>query len=814
MRLARVAFLSGLAAAALVFGSFSVWPVPDFVIEALGGATGVRREGGVRVRYQPAAGQEEAAARLAGSVLGGREGSLLLLEYPGLEVQDEPSLRAMLERGGLRVREVLESTSYAIALYERHSSEGQELGAVVGEVDMWIPDNGKRHVDYFLKAPTRSELERAVAAAAESGLPPPPGSEVAYERQQAQAPSEEQPQGTPAFWRSYVIRQQDALDGSMVEAAEVSHAPDTDRPQVLLTLTAAGRERFCEISSRALGHKLATLMGDEILSAPYINGPVCGGEIAVRLGGEDLGQQTQKARVLARLLPLPPLPRGGGVVSIEEVAAASQGLLLLAARALLGLAVGVLVGVLTLGLLRWAQPRWIPATPRWPGRFPWKRLGITLLAPLGLVAGAYIPLPGVNVDWLIAQINPGALRNLPPLHAASLGVTPVLNAFVLVEVIALAVPALRWRRHDPRGRRGLGRAVAAVTLALALAQGWFISKYLTLVFDAMGRDTGLVFQLGVTASLACGAMLLAVLAGVINEHGLGNGYGVLVTCGALLELTELTEAQRMILHVPHGMAIIGTIGITAVFLRWRVGGAADKDGDMRLRLPTSSLVPLLHAGGLLLLIGGLSMVGLFQPVMKDGLTRVQAVLASPWTWLAFVLGLVVLWSWLLARPSLLAAAAKSAGLAPPSMTTWARATGLSAAMSGSVALLYLAVPGTSELVSTSVAMFCTAAVMDVFVDARARRAQLVPVAVLHQVQRGDVVEHVLGSAAIPFHLRDAHLRTLLAFFGPYVPVTVLVPAEHGERALALLEALHAEPPSALFGSTAAPPRASDHLPVV
>lgn len=492
---------------------------------------------------------------------------------------------------------------------------------------------------------------------------------------------------------------------------------------------------------------------------------------------------------------------------LEGFPARSQ--VLLAADVLLALTVGALVGVLTLRLLRWAQPRWRPATPRWPGRFPWKRLGVTLLAPLGLVAGAYIPLPGVDVDWLIAQSTPGALRNLPPLHAAALGLMPVLSAFIVVEVIALAVPALRWRRHDPRGRRGLGRAVAAVTLALALTQGWFISKYLTLVFDAMGRGTGLVFQLGVTASLACGAMLLAVLAGVINEHGLGNGYGVLATCGALLELPELAEAQGMTLHVSNVMAILGAIAITAVFLRWRVGG---NDGEGRLRLPTSSLVPLFYAGGLLLLFGALSMAGLFQPVMQDVLMSVQAALDARWKWLAFTLGLVVLWSWILARPSLLFAAAQAVGLAPPSMATWSRATALSAAMSGSIMLLYLAAPGTSDLVSAAIAVLATAAMMDVLADARALRAQLVPVAVLHQVQRCDLVEHVLTSAEIPFHLRGAHLRTLLAFFGPFVPVTVLVPAEHGERASALLEPLRNQPASAMAGSTTTPAQASNSPP--
>lgn len=466
---------------------------------------------------------------------------------------------------------------------------------------------------------------------------------------------------------------------------------------------------------------------------------------------------------------------------------------LIAADALLALTAGVLVGVLTLGLLRWAQPRWLPTAPRWPGGFPWKRLGVTLLAPLALLAGARIPPPGVDVEWLTARIAPDTLNELP-LHATALGLMPVLTAFVVVEGIALAIPALRWRRHDPRGRRGLTIAVAVGTIALALAQGFFLSRYLTNVLHVVGRDAGLTFQLGVAAALACGAVLLAVLARIIDEHGLGSGYGVLAACGAFIPMAHRPVTQPLAIHVPQVMALIAAMGITVGVLRWRVGGEDDEPG---LRLPTSSLVPLLHAGGLLLLFGTLSGAGLFHQTMNDVLMRVQMALATPWSQLAFILGLVALWSWLLARPSLLAATARAAGLAPPSMATWARATALSAAMSGAVAMIYLVVPGTADLVSMSIAMFATAAVMDVLADARALRAPLATIVVLHQVQRSHVVARILEEAAIPFHLRGAHLRTLLAFFGPYVPVTVLVPAEHGERARALLAALRAPPAQAM-----------------
>lgn len=87
------------------------------------------------------------------------------------------------------------------------------------------------------------------------------------------------------------------------------------------------------------------------------------------------------------------------------------------------------------------------------------------------------------------------------------------------------------------------------------------------------------------------------------------------------------------------------------------------------------------------------------------------------------------------------------------------------------------------------AMLAAALALDIVDDLRARRADLVAVWPLQHAQHAELVRRVLADAGIECHLQSSHVRTLLAFFGPYVPIDVLVPAMAAEDARARIEPL-------------------------
>jgi hypothetical protein len=174
---------------------------------------------------------------------------------------------------------------------------------------------------------------------------------------------------------------------------------------------------------------------------------------------------------------------------------------------------------------------------------------------------------------------------------------------------------------------------------------------------------------------------------------------------------------------------------------------------------------------------------------------------------ASVCGFVLVWSWLFARPSLVARVALQAGLAaPPTRAAWLRATVLSLALMIMVVAVALTVAVSAGMRLASAlgpgisVMFVTAVILDILDDARARRAPLAPVWVVHQVQYLGVIDRVLGDAGIPCHVHASNYRTLLAFFGPWAPAIVLVPEAQAVQARAMLD-------DALRPATASIPRA-------
>jgi hypothetical protein len=154
---------------------------------------------------------------------------------------------------------------------------------------------------------------------------------------------------------------------------------------------------------------------------------------------------------------------------------------------------------------------------------------------------------------------------------------------------------------------------------------------------------------------------------------------------------------------------------------------------------------------------------------------------------AIMFAMTIVWSYAFARPRVLAPIAARVGLVAPSVATFWRATLLSLAMLIFVVapalLTYLLAPTTFQSLTDPIMVGIVVAVaLDVLDDARTRRSSLVSAWSLQHAQQSDLVAHDLASADIPCHLSSSHLRTLLAFFGPFAPIDVLVPPQHATAA--------------------------------
>jgi preprotein translocase subunit SecY len=170
----------------------------------------------------------------------------------------------------------------------------------------------------------------------------------------------------------------------------------------------------------------------------------------------------------------------------------------------------------------------------------------------------------------------------------ALGVTPLITAFLLVEIVAAIAGWIRpgwraWRHGGAVGRGKLGRATAVVALALALLQSHHIARLLELTPDVLS-SFGLESHLLRMASLTAGMMLLAVLATLISRRGIGNGYAVLLVASAAMRVpwASIVDAGA------HGAFALGTFAliaiVLAVILGWRVG----REGAVQVPLPAGA----------------------------------------------------------------------------------------------------------------------------------------------------------------------------------------------------------------------------------
>ena len=640
------------------------------------------------------------------------------------------------------------------------------------EVDQRRPDEGgPLQTDYYLYGPSREDLEAIFADALSKGWKLPAGSHIAYEHVEPYDATK------PDGYRSYVVSDEAELDGSYIASAVASYDPNTNRPIVLLDFDRDGARKFGDLTARIVGKKLATILGGEIRSAPIINGAIRGGRASITMGGADAAKQDREAQDLVEVLRVGTLPPGGKVGEYHYTPPSPNESRLWLARLLIALVGGGLVGLIAWLVLRWAAP----VTRKravFAGPLPWQRILATLAAPASILIVARIPIYGVNMDG-----GPGfeaMFRQSSTLSIGALGIMPVITAAFIVELVALAVPSWRRRRHaGPVARFPITLASAVTAVLLIVIQGWGIAQYLGALEGTLAP--GLMAKVLVIASLAGGTMILIAAAAIVRMYGLGNGYGALFASGWLIGMSHQLHgnphrSSRLALSPSWSSrsrsrsSCAGACGATAA--RPAVTGVEHHPtlGCRRSRRVHRADRAVLDPGRHVQARGlGLASAG--SPVHVDRprdrarnrvVARVRAAVA--------VCGL------------------READLA--GVGACDRVSVLVLAFIASIVALTVEVrPGVAWFVQPLTLGVGVAYVLDAYEDFLARRTKLVTVWTLTSRITSTRPKRVLADAGIPAHMSASNLRTLLAFFGPFVPIEVQVSPEHALAARDKLESL-------------------------
>jgi preprotein translocase subunit SecY len=206
-----------------------------------------------------------------------------------------------------------------------------------------------------------------------------------------------------------------------------------------------------------------------------------------------------------------------------------------------------------------------------------------LLFTLAMIAvyriGAWIPVPGVNVDLLRQATGVGEAANivgivnvfaggaLQQMAVFALGIMPYITASIIMQLLAVVIPKLEaLQREGEQGRRKITQYTRYVTVALAVLQA---TGLVTLARNgtAFGENvvlggTGTVALIVVT--LTAGTALIMWLGELITQRGVGNGMSLLIFVSIISQFPS--QFQQVRIEKQAGSALGGWEWVAALLL--------------------------------------------------------------------------------------------------------------------------------------------------------------------------------------------------------------------------------------------------------
>lgn len=458
-----------------------------------------------------------------------------------------------------------------------------------------------------------------------------------------------------------------------------------------------------------------------------------------------------------------------------------------------------------------------PTNRHSPSLGPSDRLAVTVLAS---VAVALLSRPSItDVSAL-----PGPPRSVGYPGVFFLGVMPFITASCLVEIVAAIVP--RWaplRHGGPRSRAKLERASLILSLSLCVFQAFAFARMLS----SVSRDYALgpVSVPLVVLTLTAGAFVLCFLARLIGAYGLTGGFGLLLVASPIIDQGVTIAQQWRIesggrLLEPLDLGAFGLLSAAVVAVTWyalrprpagppaaapersyRAPPEEEQAPPLEIPVPASGVAPLLITASLLALPA--TLVNLDLP-LQGVVTALQNDTVFRGVALVLIAVLCAGLSWDFNQPARVAAL-REGGRSFADLEAAARAA-LGPAMARTL-LFSVVLFGLSQVANELIGpgfqaielALATALALDIAAELRARRAlpDLVPVWPEHRPYALAAARAVLLAAGIPVHARNERLRRMLQFFGPYVPIELMVRRADAEQAAKVLaQALSPEAESA------------------
>ncbi|MBR1559149.1 MAG: preprotein translocase subunit SecY [Clostridia bacterium] len=200
----------------------------------------------------------------------------------------------------------------------------------------------------------------------------------------------------------------------------------------------------------------------------------------------------------------------------------------------------------------------------------------------------FIPTPGVDTTFiaqamdqysLLGFINSMTGSNLSNFNIMAMGITPYINASIIMQLLCVAIPKLEeMQKEGEEGRKKIAQITRYVTVGLGFIQA--IALTVGLRTSATG---GFLSYLTIGLCLAAGTAIAMWMGERITENGIGNGISLLIFAGIISNLAHAVITSIYNLFVNPTMASIPVmIASILVFLILIVGIVFVDLGERRI----------------------------------------------------------------------------------------------------------------------------------------------------------------------------------------------------------------------------------------
>ena len=152
-----------------------------------------------------------------------------------------------------------------------------------------------------------------------------------------------------------------------------------------------------------------------------------------------------------------------------------------------------------------------------------------------------IPAPGVDATRVMAAQNTSTLpllelvnmmtgNNFSQMTLMAMGITPYINASIIMQLLTIAIPALERLSKEEDGRQKINRITRYVTVGLAALQAIGLVRGLGYI------KSGALNYILVGVTMAGGTALAMWIGERITEKGVGNGISLLIFVGIISNL--------------------------------------------------------------------------------------------------------------------------------------------------------------------------------------------------------------------------------------------------------------------------------------